>query len=65
MTRTILTTVVPGVEQWPITVETDGRRFRVTYGADVDASLTEGQAAKSYGDSVFHALRCAGLIDGE
>jgi hypothetical protein len=50
----------------PVLLEQDeknGQRFRVTYGAQVRSGLSYAQAAKEYGECVFHSLACAGKLD--
>lgn len=46
------------------------RRFRVTYGAQVrgstaDIGLGYAAAARDFGECVFHALACAGMLDND
>ena len=40
-------------------------RFRVTYGKQVSNNLVYSEAAALYGECLFHALACAGLLDNE
>lgn len=37
--------------------------FRVTYGAEVHDHLDYAEAAREYGECVFHSLACAGKLD--
>lgn len=39
------------------------KRFRVTYGAQVEGGLTYEEAAREFGLCVFHALACDGLLE--
>lgn len=45
------------VEQW------GNGRFNVTYGKDVQTGLGYADAAKHFGECIFHALACAGELD--
>ena len=37
--------------------------FKVIYGAQIKSGLSYAEAAKEYGECVFHSLSCADLID--
>lgn len=39
--------------------------FRVTYGLLITDNLTYPQAAKDFGQCMFHSLACAGKLDNE
>ena len=39
--------------------------FRVTYGKQVSKNLIYSEAAKKYGECLFHALACDGLLNNE
>lgn len=61
--RTCYETTLAG---FPIKLEQAANgRFRVTYGAQVDADLTYAEAAKALGLNVMHALACEGQLDNE
>ena len=49
---------------FPVKVEQyGGGLFRVTYGLQVKRGLTYADAAKEFGECVFHALACDGKLD--
>lgn len=49
---------------FPVKVEQTGvDRFTVSYGLQVKKGLNYGQAAKEFGECVFHALACDSLLD--
>lgn len=37
--------------------------FRVTYGKQIDDNLDYTRAAHAFGECLFHALACEGLLD--
>lgn len=39
------------------------RLFKVTYGKQVRSQLTYADAAREFGQCMFHALACDGLLD--
>lgn len=43
--------------------ESNGKRFRVTYGSYVSEQLTYAEACKELGECLMHHLACEGLID--
>lgn len=53
--------------QYPVAVGIEGSgadaSFTVTYGAHVRKGLNYAEAAHEYGECVFHALQCEGLLD--
>lgn len=50
---------------FPVTLARSNKanRFDVVYGADVSKGLTYAEAAKAYGECVFHSLACAGKLE--
>ena len=62
----VLETTIEG--QYTVTLRESGSgaaRFRVDYGKHVADYLTYAKAAKEYGECVFHALACAGMISNK
>lgn len=50
--------------QYPVILHNNLRNgFVVEYGAEKKEYLTYEEAAKEYGECIFHALCCAGLLD--
>lgn len=50
--------------EFPVKVEQMANlKFRVTYSMQVKSNLTYAQAAKEFGECVFHALACSGKLD--
>lgn len=41
------------------------KKFRVTYGMQVEDNLTYVQAAAKLGQAIMHALACDSLLDNE
>lgn len=62
MKTTLITShEVPG--QYPVSIRKSGKRsFAVHYGLQTKDKLTWLEAAHEFGECVFHALECAGLI---
>jgi hypothetical protein len=44
-------------------IQTGVDRFTVSYGLQVKTGLNYEHAAREFGECVFHALACDGLID--
>ena len=42
-----------------------GKRFRVTYGQQIDSGLSYGNACKKLGEAILHALACEGKIEND
>lgn len=62
--KTCLEITVP--HQYPVKLEQDSsRKFRVTYGKQVNSRLDYGVAAKLFGECVMHALACNGQLNPE
>lgn len=50
--------------EYPVKVEQRGKdNFTVTYHLQVRKNLTYAEAAHEFGECVFHALACGGLLD--
>lgn len=58
-------TVIPGQYPVKVTQRKNGKTFTVQYGAEVKRGLSWEQAAAEYGQCVFHAAQCAGLIQDD
>ena len=43
--------------------ESGMRLFKVTYGKQVRSQLTYADAAREFGQCMFHAMACDGLLD--
>ena len=52
---------VPG--QYAVTLRKTGRTYAVQYGLQETQHLAWHKAASEFGNCVFHALECAGLIN--
>lgn len=50
-----------------VTVEQRGKNgsFRVTYGKQVKSNLSYADAAREFGECVFHALACDGKLGND
>jgi len=60
--KTVIETTVEN--QYSVTVaQHRNSAFTVTYGADITSGLDWVDAAHRYGECVFHALQCQGLIE--
>lgn len=57
--KVIFSEVIAG---FVVELATKGKKFRVTYGAQVKENLTYAQAAKELGECILHALACEGKI---
>jgi hypothetical protein len=53
----------PGAASGVKVIQTGIDRFTVQYGLQVKKGLNYGQAAREFGECVFHALACDGLLD--
>lgn len=49
-------------QEYPITVQMDGRRLVVSYGADVTRCETYEQTAKALGMALMHSLSCINAV---
>lgn len=48
----------------PVTLEQRSNgRFRVTYGCEIRDNLDYADAARIYGECLFHSLTCAGALE--
>jgi hypothetical protein len=50
---------------FPITLEQEeggNRRFRVTYGLQIESRLTYSEACEKLGEALLHAAGCDGLL---
>lgn len=61
MATVICTQQIEG--QFPVSIIKTGRTYTVTYGAQETKKLNWSQAAREFGNCVFHAIECAGLIN--
>jgi len=56
--------IVSVVGQQTVALTQQGRsNFTVIYGKQVKSRLTYAQAAREYGECIFHALACANNLD--
>lgn len=53
----------PGAASGVKVEQTGVDRFTVTYGLQIRRGLNYTQAAHEFGECVFHALACDGLLD--
>lgn len=63
--RTIRTEKAAGFELKIEQREDRRGRFRITYGAQVRDDLSYVEAAHEYGECLFHALACDGVLNNE
>lgn len=68
MTDKTLCITVTVEHQYPVTVVqdiSDAALFTVTYGKQIKDRLRYAEAAKEFGECVFHALACNGQLNND
>lgn len=63
-TNPLVTVEVP--HQYPVQIfRTLRDEYAVRYGLQLKSGLSREEAAKEFGQCIFHALACNGLLDGD